>query len=394
MLFYRYGSVCEPDYLDAFRLLEIDVTEITEEIVNKDIKPDQVSKLVSNELFAGGYDFVFTINFYPVISAVCNVFKIRYLSQTVDSPVHELYAEQLANPCNRVFVFCGDQYRTFANINPGHVFHLPLATNPDRWRKVILDASEEDRQRFTSEVSFVGSLYTEKNPYSEYDGSDEYLNGYIEAVTNAQMRVYGYHFLDEVITDGTVERFKSAVPGFYTSPEAYHMSDREVFIRHYLDAEISVKERVEICKRIGGKFGLDIYTASDTLGLPVNNKGTVKTLTEMPLVFSGSKINLNPTTKGIREGLSLRIFDVMGCGGFLITNYQTELSDYFVPGEDLEVYGSMDELEEKIEYYLSHDKDRKEIANNGLEKIKSHHTYPMRVMQMIELAFDVNSGVG
>ena len=68
----------------------------------------------------------------------------------------------------------------------------------------------------------------------------------------------------------------------------------------------------------------------------IHNRGFAKTNTEMPIIFHQSKINLNLTAKSIRSGLSLRIFDVLGCEGFLITNYQAELPEHFNIGEDLE----------------------------------------------------------
>ena len=46
------------------------------------------------------------------------------------------------------------------------------------------------------------------------------------------------------------------------------------------------------------------------------------------------KIYLNMTIKPIQTGLPLRIFDIMGCGGFLMTNYQAELPEYFEIGTD------------------------------------------------------------
>ena len=77
----------------------------------------------------------------------------------------------------------------------------------------------------------------------------------------------------------------------------------------------------------------------------------------------------------------------MGCGGFLITNYQNELPSIFNIGEDLETYTSEDDLLSKTEYYLKHDNDRLEIANNGYKKLVKYHNYPERIMQMLELAF-------
>ncbi len=107
----------------------------------------------------------------------------------------------------------------------------------------------------------------------------------------------------------------------------------------------------------------------------------------MPLIFRHSKINLNMTSKAIREGIPLRIFDILGCGGFLLTNYQSELPSLFVLGRDFDVYGSEDELLEKTEFYLTHERDRMEIASCGLKTVKEYHNYPRRLSEMLSLAF-------
>lgn len=46
------------------------------------------------------------------------------------------------------------------------------------------------------------------------------------------------------------------------------------------------------------------------------------------------------TSKAIRFGIPLRVWDVLGSGGFLISNFQTEITVFLVPGEDLVTYGS------------------------------------------------------
>ncbi len=107
--------------------------------------------------------------------------------------------------------------------------------------------------------------------------------------------------------------------------------------------------------------------------------------TEMPKVFQASRINLNMTMRPIETGLSQRIWDVLACGGFLLTNYQAEIPEYFEVGKDLETYESMEELEEKVQYYLTHEEERMEIAINGYEKTAASHTYEMRLAQMIKM---------
>ena len=157
--------------------------------------------------------------------------------------------------------------------------------------------------------------------------------------------------------------------------------------RMYLCAKITSAERIRTMSLLGTRFSVDLYTGSDTKTLPVQNRGRAKTLTEMPLIFRHSKINLNMTSKAIREGIPLRIFDILGCGGFLLTNYQPELPSLFVLGRDFDVYGSEDELLEKTEYYLTHDKDREEIASCGFKTVKEYHSYPRRLSEMLSLAF-------
>ena len=129
---------------------------------------------------------------------------------------------------------------------------------------------------------------------------------------------------------------------------------------------------------------MDLFTRSDTTPLKnVKVHSGVQSLTEMPIVFNKSRINLNMTVKPIQTGLPLRIFDIMGCGGFCMTNYQAEIPEYFEIGTDLETYGSMEELVDKCAFYLEHEDVRAQIARNGYEKVKVGHGYQQRVMEML-----------
>ena len=66
-----------------------------------------------------------------------------------------------------------------------------------------------------------------------------------------------------------------------------------------------------------------------------------------------------------------------------MTNYQEELEDLFQIGTDLEVYGSLEELEEKCAYYLTHEEERQRIAVNGYRKAAESHTYRIRMAEML-----------
>ena len=117
----------------------------------------------------------------------------------------------------------------------------------------------------------------------------------------------------------------------------------------------------------------------------VNPHGGVDSQREMPLVFAASSINMNITMRPIASGLSLRVYDICGCGGFLMTNWQEELPELYEPGAEAEYFTSEEELMDKAGYYLEHDAERKSIAAKGYERTKTEHTYDARIREMIRM---------
>lgn len=386
ILFYRYGSICEPDIIAALKSLGHSVTEITEEIYHKDISAQQCMAIVSQALLSSVYDMVFSLNFYPVISEVCRIMKVLYTCWIVDSPVLELYSHSVCNPYNRIFLFDKALFQEFSFRNPSCIFYHPLAANVEHWDAVCSSITEEDIQTYSSDISFIGSLYTEKCLYYNLKNPPEYLKGYLDGLIEAQLKVYGYNLLEDALTDEIVSGFKKYID-FYQFPEKSFQNDRAVMAHLYLGAKVTEQERIRLLNALARYFYVDIYTRSDTSSIPaVNNKGGASTQTEMPKIFRLSKINLNMTSKPIRTGLPLRIWDILGAGGFLISNYQEEIPEYFEIGKDLEVYTSKEDLLEKVQYYLKHEEERKAIAENGYQKVKKYHAYPMRVDALLKIA--------
>lgn len=390
LLFYRYGSICEPDIIEGFEELGLTVEQITEEISNKSFTAQESIQLVSNYLLLHPVDFVFSINFYPSLSEICNIFKLPYICWIVDSPVMELYTTSIQNPWNRVFLFDQAIYQEISPLNPKCIFHLPLATNVRQKDALIHSTPSDIHKGFTHDLSFIGSFYTEKCAYDRLEGLPSYLTGYLNGIMEAQLNVYGYYFIEELLNDSLVEEFKKHFPYFYQLPAESFLTDKATLAQLYIGTKITVMERDRIMKRLSKRFPTTVYTGSDTSAYPqLINKGFAKTLTEMPLIFHNSYINLNITAKSIRSGLPLRIWDILGSGGFCLTNYQSELSSLLTIGEHLDIYTSLDELEDKIAYYLNHPNHSKEIAMAGYEEVKQKHTYPIRLEQMLAMAYQL-----
>lgn len=388
IFFYRYGSICEPDIIEAFQKLGHTVYEKDTEVYDKTPALGKVIREIDDFIQLHPVDCIFSINFYPMLSEICRIYHIRYISWVVDAPVLELYAPSITNNWNRTFIFDYALYLEIHEFNRDNIFYLPLASNVSSKEKAITDAHTMSRTDYSGKISFVGSLYTEKCPYDSIGALSDYSKGYLEAIMLAQENIYGYYFIEELLNNGLATEIKNACPDFYIPPEGSFLSDKRIISQYYIGSKITSIERIHTMKLLSEHFPTIIYTGSDTSFLPkLINRGTARTLTEMPVIFHDSLINLNTTSKTIRSGIPLRLWDIMASGGFVLTNFQAEIPEFFKPGVHLDTYASMDEMLEKCDYYLSHEKERNEIAANALEEIKCRHTYDIRVEQLLTTAF-------
>lgn len=380
----RYQSICEPDIIEAFQKNGYQVAEINREIDNLDYDVTYIKNL-SEVILSGDYEFVFSVNFIPIISKLCNVLKIPYVCWLVDSPVVTMYSEAVGGEYNRIFIFDRALYEQYYSKNPEHIYHLPLAANVNHWDRACEKITSAERVKYASDISFVGSLYSEKCPYNKIANMPPELKANLEKLMNEQQKVYGRNFLAERLTEDMIAEFQKVV-SWESLPDDYEVQPAQFIADEYLGIKISEQERIQILNRLAKKFPVHFYTQSDiSLLHNVIYRGSAESRYEMPKIFRCSKINLNPTAKSIKTGISQRVWDILGCGGFLISNYQTELPEHFVLGQDLETYNSMEELEDKCAYYLTHEEERKKIAANGYEKVKKYHTYEIRIQQMLEM---------
>ena len=90
ILFYRYGSICEPDMISAFKNLGLEVSEERSQITNKKISGSEIVETLSKLFKKDSYLFVFSVNFFPAVSEICRLYNVIYVSWTVDSPVLEI----------------------------------------------------------------------------------------------------------------------------------------------------------------------------------------------------------------------------------------------------------------------------------------------------------------
>ena len=100
-------------------------------------------------------------------------------------------------------------YNKLVNLDVDTVYHMPLAVNVERLDE--LEISEDDKVCYNHDVSFVGNLYENRNHYDKIKYLPEYLKGYFDAMMNAQMKIHGYNFIEEMLTDDIMDEFAKYV---------------------------------------------------------------------------------------------------------------------------------------------------------------------------------------
>lgn len=377
ILIYRWKSYTQFDMMETLALRGHVVDDIMGEMTNYEEDPD-FERRFADRLDANHYDLVLTSNYFPLISDACEKRGIRYLAWCCDSPISTMYHESIFNKCNTVLQFDKLNQIEFEQMG-APVYYLPLAGAVDRLDRTM----EACPDGYLHDISFIGSMYN-KTSYDEiYEHMTDYQKGYFDAVLKMQMNAYGIYLLDEALDAQTMADFSRNFN--LASSDRSFASLRMTVATTALSFKIAQMERQTAIAKISEKFDMDVYTDDDSVNfVRAKNHGTVDYWSEAPVVFRRSKINLNLTLKSIQSGIPQRVWDIMAAGGFCLTNYQPELLLYFENGVDLVFFEDLNDLRNKIAYYLTHDEEREQIARNGYEKVKQLHQYNNRFDAMRE----------
>ena len=328
------------------------------------------------------YDFVFSFNFFPVVSAACEKSNIPYLCLVFDSPFLPLTSVHIHDRCNHIYTFDRKLAQDMQKQGCETIHYSPLGVDAERIRR----QTEPLYQRpYEHDICFLGSLYNnEFNFYDQITGMPPQLKGYFDGVIAAQEHVFGHDLIgDEAVVPQTLIDGLHEVVHFERTDQ-YTMNESLV-LRDILRRKVTQNERVKLLGKIARVAGVDLYTNPEQpVPEGVRNLGFASYRGEMPHIFNRSKINLNITMRTIISGIPLRVTDVLAAGGFLITTYQEEIASQFADGEELVIAYTPEDLVEKCAWYLAHDAERERIAAAGRAKVLERYDYELVFKRMID----------
>jgi len=87
---------------------------------------------------------------------------------------------------------------------------------------------------------------------------------------------------------------------------------------------------------------------------------------------------------GLFYQLKGRLFQAVGAGAMTLNEYCPDLEDMFEIGQEIVTFqfGAVEEMREKLAWYLRHDWERERIAKAGYERARKEHTFTARINQI------------
>lgn len=313
--------------------------------------------------------------------------NITYLSIIWDAPYLPLFSEYGRKDHCWFAVFDKKDLQRFESRKVPHVLYQPLAVDSvaiGEWNK---GCEGEDPPKYEHDICFLGNLYDD-NFFDEFcQNMPQYLmdfftdlferNAFCWDGTN---RIYGS------VSDEMLAEIRKVTPGFQLV-NFFEIEDARYFEVAYLFRKIAYIERVCTLNMLAEKYPVTLYTASKTADSVLKHVRIMPPVSaghESWKIFRSSKINLNISLKCIEAGTPLRVMDIMGAGGFVMTNYCPETAEIFQEDKEIVMFRTPEELKQKVEYYLTHDTEREQIARAGHEKVMKCYTFEKKIKSLLE----------
>jgi spore maturation protein CgeB len=107
---------------------------------------------------------------------------------------------------------------------------------------------------------------------------------------------------------------------------------------------------------------------------------------ELTKIYCASQINVDVGRLYQSDIVTMRVFDVLACGGFVLAERSAALAELFEIGVEVECYATADELTAKVAHYLAHPAAAQAIALRGRAAVQQRHSIAARVAHMLAVS--------
>lgn len=384
-ILYVHGTAKTEGIINALCKLKVDYEVYQERIVDVFANQKWADELAFY-ITEHNITHVMSIHLIDTIAAAVKGTDTIYMALIWDAPYYKYLTEYGRMENCRYSTFDRVDARRFADEGIQHILYQPLSVDYEQileWDKNCCTGGDH---RYTDEVCFVGQLYDE-NFYDEFcDHLPQFLQEYfISVFEDAAFRWDGINRINGTVSNELVAYIRKVTPGFQMV-NFFDIADSTFFENGYVTRKVANIERICVLNLLAERFPVTLYTTSKTAEQRLNNVKIMPPICseqDLHYAFKNSKINLNISLKGIEGGTPQRVLDILGAGGFVLTNYSPETAELFKEDEEIVMFRTPEELMEKVEYYIKHNKEREQIARNGHAKVMRCYTYEKKIKELL-----------
>jgi len=331
--------------------------------------------------------FLVAVNYRRGMAEFCESLGLPLLAWEVDPFTDGPPALRAPARRSLVFTYRAAAVPAFRAAGFTRVEYLPLAANPARRRPLRLEA--EVRARYEAPVVFVGSSMA--GPAER--ARERFVRRFArirpgDGAFRAEVRRRMEEVLEAQRRDFTAYR----IPALYAErfrdlerrlPPSAGGEDPVMLL-----AETAASEKRLLYVAALAPLGVAVYGDEGWRrleGCGVRYRGPAAHGKELTRIYCAARINLDVGRLYQSDMVSMRVFDVLACGGFLLAEYSDALADLFEPGKDLECFRGVEELRDKAAYYLDHPDSARAVARRGMEKVRTRHTVRDRLRRMLDV---------
>lgn len=335
-----------------------------------------------------GINVLISIHFIINLAFVAYRKNIKYIAILWDAPFMEVY-----NPLGKidnVYISTFDKLdrQRFLDFGAKHIIYQPLCINAELFEDWNIEIQETLQGNYIHDICFIGQLYDNNSYDSNMDKFPTDIKYYFNSIfEEAAFKWDGVNRIYGKTGKEIIEYIKLVSPRFVI-PNRWEMEDVEYFERTCLIKKVANIERVAVLNLLAEQYDVTLYTGSHSAAEKVLHHvrlgPPVETGKATSLIYAGSRINLHIALKGIEQGTSQRVMDIMGAGGFVLSSYCPETAELFEEGKEIAFFRTPEELLEKVDYYLSHEEERRQIARAGHKKATECYTYDKKIAELLK----------
>jgi len=344
-----------------------------------DVKESQLKSTSIQRIHSFQPDFTASFNSFEPLEGkqyMWDFLEIPHLSMLVDP---SLYSVNLIDSPYSV-ISCVDQIdcQSIASQGFSRVFFLPHA--------VEADLLKEERRQPKYDVVFFGTCYDYESMQKSWR---EELPGPIVKALELAIEI----FLSDHVTS-LQQALVAAWNKAGVSPQGVNMIQLFYYLDHYTrgyDRVKLIRSIKEAKVHVFGELSRDDSSAVNGWDYYLKDCPNVTIhpavdFSDSLSILKESKICLN-SSPFFKCGTHERMFTGPACGALTISSNNTWIEKTFAEERDIVTYECIarDAVNEKVNFYISHDNERLAIVDEARKKIGDEHTWDQRVLLLQEV---------